>query len=351
MPWYLALPVTALIILASAFFVVIEFSLMAARRNRLEETAGTSRASRAALRGMNELTVMLAGAQLGITAATFALGAVAKPAVQRLLAPVLEALSLPDVAVSAVAFAVALFLVTFLHLVVGEMAPKSWALAHPERAARLVALPASGYISVFRPLLVWINKIANRLVARTGVEPVHRAAAQGYDPDTLRNLIEHSTKAGTLDDASASQMSRIIRFDSTTVGELVASHTRPAGALAQDATVEEVQREARESGHFRILLRPGVAGETWRPLGVVHVRDTLLVDPSTPAVDFAREVLQLQESTTLQGAVERMRAARTQLAVVVPDDGDARIVGVLTSEDLLDQIWPSIEEGLGRGQS
>ncbi|HDM2444969.1 TPA: DUF21 domain-containing protein, partial [Staphylococcus aureus] len=120
--WWFNVIVTLLIIAASGFFVIIEFSLMGARRNRLEETAESSRASRAGLRSLNELTIMLAGAQLGITAATFVLGAVTKPWVHHLLMHPLEAAGLPLGVADVVSFILALFVVTFLHLVIGEMA-------------------------------------------------------------------------------------------------------------------------------------------------------------------------------------------------------------------------------------
>ena len=159
--WWFNLIVTLLIIAASGFFVVIEFSLMGSRRNRLEENAESSRTSRAGLRSLNELTIMLAGAQLGITAATFVLGAVTKPWVHHLLMTPLEALGLPLGIADVASFILALFIVTFLHLVLGEMAPKSWAIAHPESALQVIAIPARGFVWVFRPLLKWINTMAN----------------------------------------------------------------------------------------------------------------------------------------------------------------------------------------------
>jgi CBS domain containing-hemolysin-like protein len=169
---------TVALIALSAFFVVIEFSLLGARRHRLEEQATTSRSARAALKGVNELTMMLAVAQLGITACTFALGAVTKPAVDAWLGPLFISWGRVEWASDATAFALSLLLVTFLHLVVGEMAPKSWAIAHPELSARIIGVPSRFFVNVFRPLLRWVNAIANRLVAATGVEPVDRAGGQ-----------------------------------------------------------------------------------------------------------------------------------------------------------------------------
>ena len=193
--------VTIALIVASAFFVIIEFALLGARRHRLELEAPTSRSARSALRGMNELTLMLAGAQLGITAATFALGAVTKPAVDAWLGPVLSGLGAPAWLAGGASFALSLLLVTFLHLVVGEMAPKSWAIAHPERAAKLVSPLGRAVVWVVRPLLLGINSLANRLVAASGVTPVERAAVGGQDADTIRQLVEHSAQTGTLESA------------------------------------------------------------------------------------------------------------------------------------------------------
>jgi len=343
MNWYIALPVTVLIIVASAFFVVIEFSLLAARRNRLEETAESSASSRAALRSLNELTVMLAGAQLGITAATFALGAITKPWVHHLIEPAFGAL--PDSVGYAVSFALSLFIVTFLHLVVGEMAPKSWAIAHPESAIRVIARPARGFIAVFRPLLTWINQMANKLVKKAGEEPVERAAAKGYDADMLRSLVEHSRDSGALDDASASQISGVIALEFASVGEAVTPRT----LLPSDATVAQVQDRSRSTGSMRVLIDAPASATDPAP-HLVHVRDTLLADADTPADRYSRPALTLPQSTTMSEALNIMRGNNEQVAIVVPDDGVAdepgEVVGVITWDDILSRLWPSIEEEL-----
>ncbi|WP_346730399.1 CNNM domain-containing protein [Leucobacter rhizosphaerae] len=123
MSWWLVTIITVALIVASAFFVIVEFALLAARRHRLEQEADRSAAARSALRSMNELTVMLAFAQLGITACTFLLGAITKPAIDYALSPVFEQWGLPYVLADIIAFMLALIVVTFLHLVIGEMAP------------------------------------------------------------------------------------------------------------------------------------------------------------------------------------------------------------------------------------
>lgn len=357
MPWYIALPVSVLILLASAFFVIIEFALLAARRSRLETQADASRTARSALRAMNQLTVMLAAAQLGVTGATFALGAVAEPAIHHLLAPVLEAVGLPGGISSAVSFGLALFIVTFLHLVVGEMVPKSWAIAHPETAARLVAPVGNGLATVLGPLLRGINGLANAMVRLAGEEPVDRAAAGGYDADTLAQLVEHSAREGALDSESGDQLRTVISLHQATLGDVVKLGNATPTYVRADATVADVQQAAQDSGHFRILLEPreqqpaqledGTKGIA-EPMLMVHVRATLLADADAPARELATETLQLPESTTVMQAVESMRSHSRLLAVVVADEDPSIVRGVVTSEDLLDRVWPDIEEHLER---
>lgn len=329
--WAVAAITTGLIAL-SAFFVVIEFALMGARRHRLEQDAPRSRSARAALRGMNELTLMLAGAQLGITACTFALGAVTKPAVDKWLGPVFTSWGIPEWLAGGTAFALSLLFVTFLHLVIGEMAPKSWAIAHPEVAAKIIGVPSRGFIWIFRPFLEWVNGIANRLVARTGVEPVDRAAVGGRDADTIRNLVEYSTQVGVLEPELRSQITEVIQLQTLTVGQITTPNSPPT-AVAVNATVGEVRAAALTSGHLRILLR-GADGTLPR---VVHVRDTLLAADDEPADRFARPAYQVDASTPVYGLLRQMRERQVQLAVVKSSESS---MGIVTLTDVVRRVLP-----------
>lgn len=324
--------VTIALIALSALFVIIEFALLGARRHRIEELAVSSRSARAALRGMNDLTLMLAGAQLGITFCTFALGAVTKPAVDFWLHPVLTAGGLPDWAAGGTAFFLALFVVTFLHLVVGEMAPKSWAIAHPERSALAIGIISRAYVWPLRPLLSWVNQIANRLVKATGVEPVESAAVGGQDIATIRQLVEHSAKVGTLKPQMQQQISGLIDLDALPIEALVAKDTVPTHVV-QGATVADVHAAAVQSGHLRILLL-GPHGAT---PSVVHVRDTLLEPATRPAHELARRAFVLDAQTPVYEALAHMRKARVQLAVIM---SDGRLRGVVTLADILKRVLP-----------
>ena len=330
---WIVIAATVLLIALSAFFVVIEFALLGARRHRLEASAATNRSARAALRGVNELTVMLAGAQLGITACTFALGAVTKPAVDAWLGPIFASWGMADWLADGAAFGLSLLVVTFLHLVIGEMAPKSWAIAHPERSAILIGIPSRVFVWGFRPLLIWVNSIANRLVAATGVQPVESAAVGGQDAQTIRHLVEHSAKEGALEQSFRQQISSAIDLETLPVDALIAPEAVTT-SVATDATVADVQRAAQKSGHMRILLR---AAEKGAP-SVVHVRDTLVEPAVRPAADLARTAFVVEAGTPVYEALARLRAASEQLAVVM--DGE-RFVGVVTLADVLRRVLPA----------
>ncbi|QIB64357.1 CNNM domain-containing protein [Kineobactrum salinum] len=325
--------VTIALIALSGFFVIIEFALLGARRHRLEELAENSPSARAALRGMNDLTLMLAGAQLGITFCTFALGAVTKPAVDYWLGPIFLAVGLPDWAAGGAAFGLALFVVTFLHLVVGEMAPKSWAIAHPEKSALAIGIVSRGYVWPLRPLLSWVNWIANWLVKASGVEPIESAAVGGQDINTIRQLVEHSGKVGTLKPQMQQQLSGLIDLGSLPLESLITEGETPAHVV-RGATVADIRGVAIQSGHLRIL----VLGASGIKPAVVHVRDTLLEPTDRLAHEIARKAFILDAKTPVYEALTRMRKASVQLAVVM---SGGRMRGVVTLADILKRVLPA----------
>lgn len=321
---------TILIIAASAFFVAIEFALLAAKRHRLEDAAATSRSARAALRSSTELTVLLAGSQLGITVATLALGAITKPAVHHWITPVLATWGAPYWVADVAGFVLALVIVTFLHLVVGEMAPKSWAIAHPEASATLLALPMRAFMWLTRPALIALNEAANWCLRRVGVEPTGQVAS-GRSPDDLRHLVEHSANVGALDAVYSDQLSGALDLRRLTVADLVAGHA-PVVSVPGTATAADVRAAADRSGHLRILVQDsdGTLGR------VVHVRDVLLEPDDRLVTDLARPAYILDPATPVHTALASMRETRNHLAVVSTEDGH----GVVTLADVLARIFP-----------
>ncbi|MCA1007325.1 hemolysin family protein [Rhodococcus hoagii] len=330
-PW-IVLAVTVVLIAASAFFVAVEFALIAARRHRLEDAAPTSRSARAALRSASELSVLLAGSQLGITVCTLALGAVTKPAVHHWLTPAFADWGAPLWLADVAGFVLALLIVTFLHLVVGEMAPKSWAIAHPEKSATMLAIPMRGFMWLTRPLIVVLNRAANWCLVKVGVQPVDQVAS-GQDPEALRHLVEHSATVGTLDERYHGHLASALELESLTVGDIVRPNDRPS-SVAPDAPVDRIRAAADRSGHLRLLVR---AGDT--VAGVLHVRDSLGAAPGTRARDLMRDVLTLESATPVYEALATMRNTRSHIAVV--RDGDGNLIGLITLADVLARLMPT----------
>ncbi|MGB3481738.1 MAG: hemolysin family protein [Mycobacterium sp.] len=327
--------VTVGLIAASAFFVAVEFALIAARKHRLEETAASSRSARAALRSTTELSVLLAGSQLGITVCTLALGAVTKPAVRYWLTPIFSSWGAPALAADVAGFVLALVIVTFLHLVVGEMAPKSWAIAHPERSAIMLALPMRAFITVTRPLLTALNRAANWCLRRVGVTPVDELAS-GQDPETLRQLVEHSATVGSLDEGYRDNLVSALELERLTLDDIVAPNSTPSGVDAA-ADPDRIQAESQATGHLRLLVRDEKA-----VLGVVHVRDSLQAATGVTAADLMRPALMLDRRKPVYAALHTMRETRNHLAIVT--DSQSGLVGLITLTDVLDRLMLTGED-------
>ncbi|MFZ2291358.1 MAG: hypothetical protein WAW05_02935, partial [Corynebacterium casei] len=216
----------------------------------------------------------------------------------------------------------------------------------PETALGMIAIPARGFIWLFRPLLVWINNMANTLVRRTGETPVDRAGAAGYDVDTLRTLVEHSRETGTLDESSASQITGVIELETSTVGEFARLHGSEIVPLPSDATVAELQSLCISKNIMRALIYT----KNSRMPQVVHVRDTLLAQPDEPALQFSRPALTVAGSTTVQHTLDHMRARNEQMIIVGKSNNKpgAQAVWILTWNNIMNQLWPQITEELDK---
>jgi CBS domain containing-hemolysin-like protein len=325
-----ALGVSVVLVALSAFFVAIEFALVAARRYRLEEAAATSVSARAALRSARDLSMLLAGSQLGITLCTVGLGAIGKPAVEELLHPLFGGLGAPWATV--VSFVLSLIVVTFVHLVVGEMAPKSWAIAHPERSATMLALPMRAFMLLTRPVLVGLNGMANWCLRRVGVEPVDELG-NGRNPDDLRELVEHSATAGSLDPGRRDRIVIALELDRAPLREVARPRSEVAG-VPTGADAAAIRAAARESGHLRLV----VGDADGHAVGVVHVRDALAVPAATTARELMRPIRTLPADLPIHDALSAMQAERNQIALV---ESEGTVVGLVTLHDLLDRLLPA----------
>ncbi|TDU88478.1 CBS domain containing-hemolysin-like protein [Kribbella voronezhensis] len=329
-----ALLISLLLLVFNGFFVAAEFALVASKRHRLEQFAAEGRrTARAALAGISELSLMLAGAQLGITLCTLGLGSLSEPAVAQLLHPLFELIGVPDGVGEVIALILAVGGVGLLHVLLGEMAPKSWAISDPERSALLLAMPFRGFTFVFRPLLVVLNTLANACVRLLKVTPQNELA-NAHGPDELRLLIESSAEHGTLPAPEHELLTAMLTLQNTTVDQVMTPTSR-LSTVPASAPAREVELVSRREGRSRLaVVSSGTA-----ICGIVHVRDAARATTggghTLRAAELMTEPLRLPAGTPVAAAIRLMRTERSQLAVV--EEGSEPI-GVVALEDLLEEV-------------
>ncbi|MFF3865203.1 hemolysin family protein [Micromonospora sp. NPDC001898] len=332
-----ALLVSVVLLALNAFFVAAEFALVASKRYRLEQAVaeGGGRGARAALDGVRELSLMLAGAQLGITLCTLGLGALAEPAIEGLLSPLLHAVGLPTAASHIVALVFALTLVTFLHLVVGEMAPKSWAITDAERSATLLALPFRAFARVSRPVLSLLNALANAILRLVRVNPQDQLA-QVHGPAELRILLEQSREHGLLGAEQHQLLTSMLELQGTTVAQVMEPFDQIV-TVRRDDPAERIEEISRDSGRSRLAVLDS-GGEV---CGLVHVREAVRATTTgrtATAGELMSAAFTLPGTASVTEAVTAMQGQQAQLALVRNGGGPTRPIGFVALEDLLEEV-------------
>jgi CBS domain containing-hemolysin-like protein len=337
--WILVLAVV--LVFANGFFVAVEFSLMAARRGRIEELAEEgSGGARAALAGMRQLNLQLAASQLGISVVSLLLGWLIEPVVGEGLADLLGHSALPRGVSHALGLALGLVIVAFIHMVVGEMVPKSLALSAPERVAVALAPIHRIVVVVVRPAvasLYWLARLGTRLL---GVQPTDELA-HAHTAVELAVLVEESRAGGELERSEHELLVGALGFLAVQVDEVMAPREQLV-TVPHTATVAQAEELVHESGHSRVLVLGEGADDV---TGFLHAKDLIAVpmeqrDGFLPP-GIVRVALRVGPHDPLEDVLPRMRRARRHVAVVVEGD---RIRGLLTLEDILEAIVGDIRD-------
>lgn len=332
--WLLLLSI--LLLFLNGFFVSMEFALIAARRSRIESMANEgNRRAAVALRSIKELSVMLAGAQLGITMASLGLGAVAEPAVAHLIESALGGLDLPSGLLHTVSFLIALTIVVFFHMVVGEMAPKNIAIAKPEENALWIAYPARAYVWLFRPVVEALNAFANAVLRLLKVEPRDELLAV-HSAEEIGVMVSESAKEGVLQEFEHHLLTSAAEFSERDAGEAMLPRTEMV-AFPLTVTPAEIERTVNELGHTRYPMH---AGDLDRIVGFFHSKDLLKVPDSERDKRLPRRLIRpllvVPESRKLHPLLFDMRRERKHFAVVIDEHGGT--AGMVTLEDVLEEL-------------
>ncbi len=329
-----------LTLVANAFFVGGEFAMISVRRSQIEPRAEEGdRRARSVMWGLEHVSALLAAAQLGITLCTLVLGVVAEPAIAHLLEPVFHALAVPEGLIHPIAFAIALSVATYLHMLFGEMVPKNIALAEPARTAMILGPPLVALSRALRPIVFTVNAFANALLKLLGVEPKDEVEST-FSDDELARMVADSSEAGLLDDRSTERLRDVLELGRRPASEVARPLDRVVSAEL-GVTPEELERLSADSGFSRFP----VVDSGGRALGYLHVKDALDAMPRDEAFPRAalRPIALVRGAMPLDDVLGAMRGSRTHLAAVIGADG--RAAGLVTMEDVLRELVGKLPGG------
>ena len=325
-----AMLVALLLLIANGFFVAIEFGLIATQRAQLEDKAseGNKRA-RTALAAITDLNTQIAGAQLGITMCSIALGLVAEPSVAKLLEKTVLS-SLGEGSRHTVGLIVALSLVTFLHILIGEMVPKNIALADAPRTSMALAPIHATFVRVARPLVWLLNTLANLILRALGVTALNERVS-AKTPEELAKLLEEARDGRVLDGYDFTLLSNTLELGGASIENAVVPLAEVAMAQAS-ASVADIERLMAASSHSRLAL----TDDTGDLIGWVHAKDLLSVDDknwSEPLPSHRkRRLILVDHRMAVEDALEMLRAHRQHFALAM---SDGKAIGIITLEDVL----------------
>lgn len=329
---------------ANAFFVGAEFAVISARRSQIEPRAEAgSKRAKTALFAMEHATLMLATSQLGITVCSLLILNVSEPAIHHLLEGPLSWTGLAPEVVSVVGFVLTLLIVSYLHVVLGEMVPKNAAFSIPDRAVLLLAPPLVAISRVLKPVIGALNAIANGTLRLFRVEPKSETTST-YTLEEVASIVSHSTREGVLDDRTGT-LSAAFEFTTKQAKDLIVP-SEDLVVLPAGATPADVEAAVAKHGFSRYPIR----GEDAALAGYVHIKDLVRLGEDRMAEPIAakriREMESVHAATELEDVLARMQARGIHLARILDSTGAE--LGVVFLEDIIEVLVGEVHDATRR---
>ncbi len=337
------------LVAANGFFVAAEFALVSVRRTRVEELVEQGhRTARIVQRAIQDPDRFIAATQLGITLASLLLGWIGEEALEPIFEPLLHLIPAAWIgpARATIAVSISFATITLMHVVLGELAPKSIALQHPERTAMLIARPILGSFYIFLPLIWILNSTGNLFLRLLRIEPA-KGHERVHSAQELRMLVEASRQEGMLDEGERRMLVSVLDFSRLTARQVMTP--RPdMHTIAQDAPVRRLLDLFRETGHSRFPVLG--AGGIDDVVGVVSVKDLLRDMPLSeeeldrPVREWMRPALFFPETKPVGALFQALQQDHTRMAILVDEYGG--VAGALTVEDIVEEIVGELQDEL-----
>ncbi len=323
--------------LLNGFFVAAEFAMVKVRQTRLQQLALEGNAmARTAQQVTGHLDAYLSACQLGITLASLALGALGEPAIARVIEPAMTTFGVPEALTHTIAFAIAFTTITFLHIVFGELAPKSLAIRKAEETTLWTATPLKGFYTLFYPAIWALNGVANQTLKLLRIEPVseHEAA---HTEEEIRILMNESAKSGHIDQTEMALFEKIFHFSDRLAREVMVPRVDMICLDRNDPFEENLATALREE-HTRY---PVCDGSKDNIVGFVHIKD-LYTNEGQNLDTITRQILAVPGSVEISAVLKQMQKAKTHMAIVMDEYGGT--AGMVTIEDILEEIVGEIQD-------
>jgi CBS domain containing-hemolysin-like protein len=336
------LGVVLLLVAINAFFVAAEFSLVAVRRSRIDEMAESGdHGARNVQKALTHLDRYIAGTQLGITIASLALGWVGEPAMAVLLDGIFGIFGVPPAPAgihTGFALAFSFFVITFLHIVLGELAPKSLALVNPEGVAKIVTTPLRLFSRLMSPLIWLFNGAANSILRLVGV--AQASEIHSHSPEELRLLVMQARAHGTLDESDSAMLAGVFDFHEKKARDVMRPRTEVV-AIDIESSEADVWRIVREERYSRYPVYRESLDDV---VGVFLAKDLWLHEPTKPfsVVELTREPMYVPDSRPAERVLDDLRRTRAHMAVVLDEYGGT--AGIITMEDLIEEVIGDISD-------
>jgi CBS domain containing-hemolysin-like protein len=341
----LKLGAVLIFVLANGFFVAAEFSLVSVRRTRIAEMVSQGhRGARWVQRAIDNPDKVIAATQLGITISSLALGWIGEPALAHIINPLIELIppAIRSDASHGISAGISFVLITFLHVVVGELAPKSIALQNPERTSLIVSRPTLWTEGIFKPAIWLLNGAGNLLLRVIGVPPA-TGTQLTHSVAELKMLVTASTEGGVVEEDESEMLHAIFDIGELLVRQVMVPRTEII-AVEADTQLKEVAEIAIQSIYTKF---PVYEDNLDQIVGVLHIKEVLRMirDPEkdkTTARDLAREPFFVPEAIPVNELLRQLRARRQHIAIVLDEYGGT--AGLVTLEDLMEEIVGEVSD-------